>query len=81
MFLNVERKDAAAVSFAMHLVYFAPALIFGIYYFLHGDMSVARFRSLLSSEHAEEEILDERPEIQPSAVNKQTDQMTDNELT
>ena len=59
MFLNVERNDAAAVSFAMHLIYFTPALIFGIYYFLHGDMSVARFRSLLSSEHAEDEILEE----------------------
>ncbi len=59
MFLSVERNDAAAVSFAMHLVYFVPALIFGIYYFLHGDMSVARFRSLLSSEHAEDEVLEE----------------------
>ena len=59
MFLNVAQNDAFAVSFAMHLVYFVPALIFGIYYFLHGDMSVARFRSLLSSEHAEDEILEE----------------------
>ncbi len=59
MFLNVERNDAAAVSFAMHLVYFTPALIFGIYYVLHGDMSIARFKSLLSSEHAEDEILEE----------------------
>ncbi len=62
MFLNVERNDAAAVSFALHLVYFVPALIFGIYYFLHGDMSVARFRSLLSSEHAEDEVLEEDDE-------------------
>lgn len=59
MLLNVEKNDAAAVSFAMHLVYFVPAVVFGIYYFWHGDMSVARFRSLLSSEHAEEEILEE----------------------
>ena len=59
MFLNVEKNDAFAVSFAMHLVYFAPAVIFGIYYFLHGDMSIKRFRNLLSSEHAEEEILEE----------------------
>ena len=59
MFLNVEQNDAAAVSFAMHLIYFVPALLFGIYYFLHGDMSVARFRSLLSNEHTEEEILEE----------------------
>jgi uncharacterized membrane protein YbhN (UPF0104 family) len=56
MFLGVDRNDAAAVSFVMHLVYFAPALIFGFYYLFHGDISIARFRSLLSSEHAVEEI-------------------------
>jgi glycosyltransferase 2 family protein len=56
MFLGVEANDAAAVSIVMHLVYFAPALIFGFYYLFHGDISIARFRSLLSSEHAVEEI-------------------------
>jgi glycosyltransferase 2 family protein len=56
IFLNVERDQAAAVSIAMHLVYFAPAVIFGLYYFFHGDISIARLRSLLSSEHAVEEV-------------------------
>lgn len=56
MFLGVERNDAAAISLIMHLVYFAPALIFGFYYLFHGDISIARFRSLLSSENAVEEI-------------------------
>ncbi|MGC2237793.1 MAG: lysylphosphatidylglycerol synthase transmembrane domain-containing protein [Pyrinomonadaceae bacterium] len=56
IFLNVPAKDAAAVSIVMHLVYFAPALLFGFYYLFHGDISVAQFRSLLSSEHAVEEI-------------------------
>lgn len=56
IFLNVSTKDAAAVSIVMHLVYFAPALLFGFYYFFHGDISIAQFRSLLSSEHAVEEI-------------------------
>jgi uncharacterized protein (TIRG00374 family) len=56
MFLNVEKQDAAAVSIVMHLVYFAPALIFGFYYLFHGDISIAQFRSLLSSEHAVDEI-------------------------
>ncbi len=59
IFLNVEANDAAAISIAMHLIYFVPAVIFGFYYFLHGDMSVARFRNLLSNEHTEEEILEE----------------------
>lgn len=58
IFLNKDLKaeDAAAVSIAMHLVYFAPAVIFGLYYFLHGDISIARLRNLLSSEHAVEEV-------------------------
>jgi uncharacterized protein (TIRG00374 family) len=62
--LGVAIEDAAAVSIAMHLVYFAPALIFGLYYFLHGDISIERFRSLLSSEHAVEEIVSESPDRQ-----------------
>lgn len=49
IFLNVNRDTAAAVSIVMHLVYFAPALIFGFYYFLHGDISWERFRSLAES--------------------------------
>ena len=56
IFLGIDSNDAAAVSIVMHLVYFAPALIFGFYYFFHGDISIARFRSLMSSEHAVEEI-------------------------
>jgi hypothetical protein len=57
---DLKSEDAAAVSIAMHLVYFAPAVIFGLYYFLHGDISIARFRSLLDSEHAVEEIEHEK---------------------
>ncbi len=61
IFLNVPKQDAAAVSIVMHLVYFAPALIFGFYYLFHGDISIKQFRSLLSSEHAVEEIESESP--------------------
>lgn len=59
---DMRHEDAAAVSIAMHLVYFAPALVFGLYYFLHGDISIERFRSLLSSEHAVEEIESDSPD-------------------
>ncbi|MDM7923153.1 MAG: lysylphosphatidylglycerol synthase transmembrane domain-containing protein [Pyrinomonadaceae bacterium] len=58
---DIPREDAAAVSIAMHLVYFAPAIVFGLYYFAHGDISIERFRNLLSSEHAVEEIESEAP--------------------
>ena len=70
MFLNVDRDQAYAVSFAMHLVYFAPAIIFGVYYFFHGDISIERFRSLLSSEHAVEEIESESPDLKIGQAEK-----------
>ncbi len=59
-------EDAAAVSIAMHLVYFAPAVFFGLYYFFHGDISIERFRSLLSSENAEREIESDSPDFEGS---------------
>jgi glycosyltransferase 2 family protein len=58
---DIRYEDAAAMSIAMHLVYFAPAIVFGLYYFFHGDISIERFRNLISSEHAAEEIESEAP--------------------
>ena len=73
LFLRPEMRteDAAAVAIAMHLVYFAPALIFGLYYFAHGDISIERFRGLLSSEHAAEEIESEAPNANGQNTNGQ----------
>ena len=65
---DLKSEDAAAVSIAMHLVYFAPAVIFGLYYFLNGDISIAGFRSLLDSEHAVEEIEHEKDNNKLSTV-------------
>jgi uncharacterized protein (TIRG00374 family) len=62
--LGMGQDVAAAVSIVMHLVYFAPAVIFGLYYFFHGDISFERFRSLLSSENAEREIESDSPDFQ-----------------
>lgn len=61
---DIQKEDAAAVSIAMHLVYFAPAVFFGLYYFFHGDISIERFRSLLSSENAEREIETDSPDFE-----------------
>ena len=66
IFLGIARNDAFATSIAMHLVYFAPAVIFGLYYFFHGDISIERFRSLLSSENAEREIESDSPDFVPA---------------
>ncbi len=65
IFLNVDRELATAVSIIMHLVYFAPAVIFGSYYLFHGDISIERFRSLLSSANAEREIETDSPDFEP----------------
>ena len=50
------KERALAVAIVMHLVYFAPAVFFGLYYFFHGDISVERIKSLLSSEPAVEDL-------------------------
>lgn len=63
--LGIGHEDAAAVSIVMHLVYFAPAVIFGLYYLVHGDISVKSFRQLLSSENAEREIESDSPNFEP----------------
>ena len=77
IFLNVEREQAFAASIVMHLVYFAPALVFGLYYFVRGDISIAGFKNLLSSEHAAEEIESEAPN---AASNASAPQADDNRL-
>ncbi|HEV2798956.1 MAG TPA: lysylphosphatidylglycerol synthase transmembrane domain-containing protein [Pyrinomonadaceae bacterium] len=50
IFLGIPRAEAAAISIVLHLVVFAPALVFGLYYFLQSDVSLERLRSLAASE-------------------------------
>ena len=54
IFLGIPREEAAAISIVLHLVVFAPALVFGIYYFLQSDVSLERLRGLASSEGRDE---------------------------
>jgi uncharacterized membrane protein YbhN (UPF0104 family) len=65
MFLGVARETAAAISIGMHLSDFGPALVFGIFYFIRGDISLSRLRSLTSSEAVEHAVEDEAilPEV------------------
>jgi hypothetical protein len=60
IFLGVTREKAAAIAIVMHLVDFGPALIFGLFYVLRGDISLARLRSLTSSEAVEHAVEDEK---------------------
>jgi glycosyltransferase 2 family protein len=50
VFLGIPRDEAAAISIVLHLVVFAPALVFGLYYFLRSDVSLERLRGLASSD-------------------------------
>lgn len=66
IFLGVERDQAAAVSIITHLVVFAPALIFGLYYVLRGEINISRLRRIAASsevEHAVEEEVGEPAEV------------------
>ena len=80
IFLNVEPEQAAAVSIAMHLVYFMPALVFGLYYFVRGDISISRFKNLLTSENSVEEIESEAPNIKDIKVKKEIERDEESRL-
>ena len=50
LFLGVEKETAAAVSIILHLVDFGPAVLFGVFYAIRGDLSISRLRTLVSPE-------------------------------
>ncbi|HKZ01593.1 MAG TPA: lysylphosphatidylglycerol synthase domain-containing protein, partial [Pyrinomonadaceae bacterium] len=59
IFLGVPRETAAAVSIVMHLVDFGPAVVFGFFYFIRGDINLSRLRSSASPEAVEHAVNDE----------------------
>lgn len=58
--LGVARDQAAAISIVLHLVDFAPAALFGLFFFLRGDVNVSRLQKLLSANAVEHAVEDER---------------------
>jgi hypothetical protein len=50
LFLGVTKETAAALSIVLHLVDFGPAVLFGIFYVIRGDLSVAKLRTMISPE-------------------------------
>ena len=58
--LGVGRDQAAAVAIVLHLVDFGPAALFGLFYFLRGDVNLARLRSLTSATAVEHAVEDEK---------------------
>ena len=59
IFLGVSLETAAAVSIVLHVVDFCPALVFGAYYIIRGDINLSRLRSETSSESVEHAVEDE----------------------
>lgn len=53
IFLGIHKETAAALSIVLHLIDFGPALIFGLFYFIRGDLSISRLRTLISPAGAE----------------------------
>jgi glycosyltransferase 2 family protein len=47
--IGVSREQAVAASIVLHLVAFGPALFFGVYYLLRGDVSLTWLRAVGSS--------------------------------
>ena len=58
--LGVGREQAAAIAIILHLVDFAPAALFGLFYFLRGDVNLARLRALISVRAVEHAVEDEK---------------------
>jgi glycosyltransferase 2 family protein len=56
LFLGVKKETAAALSIVLHLVDFGPALLFGIFYVIRGDLSVAKLRAMISPNEFPERV-------------------------
>ena len=48
LFLGVKKETAAALSIVLHLVDFGPALLFGLFYVVRGDLTWAKLRAMIS---------------------------------
>jgi uncharacterized membrane protein YbhN (UPF0104 family) len=57
LFLGVRnRETAAALAIVMHLVDFGPALLFGLFYVIRGDLSVSKLRAMISPQSEEVQL-------------------------
>ena len=59
IFLGVPPETAAAISIVMHVIDFGPAVLFGFFYFIRGDLNFSRLRALASPESVEHVVEDE----------------------
>jgi glycosyltransferase 2 family protein len=59
IFLGVSRETSAAISIVLHVIDFGPAVFFGFFYVIRGDLNLSRLRSLASPETVEHAVEDE----------------------
>jgi uncharacterized membrane protein YbhN (UPF0104 family) len=59
IFLGVAPETAAGISIVMHVIDFGPALLFGFFYIIRGDLSFSKLRALASPEAVEHVVEDE----------------------
>ena len=59
IFLGITAETAAAISIVMHIIDFGPALFFGFFYFIRGDLNFSKLRALTSSEAVEHVVEEE----------------------
>ena len=55
LFLGVKKETAAALSIVLHLVDFGPAVLFGIFYVIRGDLTWAKLRAMISPDQVAKE--------------------------
>lgn len=60
VFLGIELEQAAAVAIVLKVVDFAPAAVFGLFYLLRGEISLARLRELIKPEAVEQAVEGEK---------------------
>lgn len=65
--LGVGRDQAAATSIILHLVDFGPAALFGLFYFLRGDINMARLKAMTQAKAVEHAVEDEPITVANSA--------------
>jgi len=58
--LGVEREKAAAISILMHVIDFGPAVLFGFFYMIRGDLNFTKLRALASPEAVEHVVEEEK---------------------
>ena len=81
LFLGVGQTQAAAISIVLHLVMFGTALLFGLYYFLRSDVSLASLRRLAANEARRDEGDESSDEAPPDAASyREAGALSPNEL-